>query len=177
MRALDLIGETQFGVIGDEMKKLITKIDDIEEDIFISKSLITLKEMEFKLEDQNGTLVILDPSGNATYIDDIIDLGNNIVRIEVEGFTIDVVVEDPLLSAVSGTEDVDINIASPLAGSISSVLVNVGDMVEKGDVILIISAMKMENKITAKSSGKIKYINCNEGDQVNKGAILIEFEK
>ncbi|MHA2172983.1 MAG: biotin/lipoyl-containing protein, partial [Candidatus Kariarchaeaceae archaeon] len=89
----------------------------------------------------------------------------------------DVTVEDPLLSAVSGLEDADINIISPLAGSISSVHVKIGDTVEKGDVILIISAMKMENKISAKSSGKIRSINVKEGDQVNKGVILIEFEK
>ncbi|MCE7734008.1 MAG: acetyl-CoA carboxylase biotin carboxyl carrier protein subunit [Candidatus Heimdallarchaeota archaeon] len=159
------------------MKKLTTTIDDISDDIYISKDTIKLKNKEYSIMNQNGNYQIIDKEGVNTNIDDVIDLGNNIVRIELHGYTIDVLIEDPLVNAVSGIDELDLNIVAPLAGSISSILVKEGQEVDLGDVIMIISAMKMENKIIAKFSGVIKCININEGDQVSKGAVLIELEK
>lgn len=159
------------------MKKLITTIDDITEDVYIHKDGITLKNNKFTISKENGNYKILDANGKSTNIDDIIELGNNIIRIEIEGYTIDVSIEDPLLSAVSGVDDGDLNIVSPLAGSVSSILIKEGQTVEKGDIVLTISAMKMENKIVAKSAGIVKCVNVTEGEQVTKGAILIELDK
>ena len=159
------------------MKKLITTIDDIPEDIYVSREVIKLKNEEYKIFRHYGNYRIINSEGKTSDIDDVIDLGNNIVRIEIEGYTIDVLLEDPLISAVSGIDESDLNIVAPLAGSVSSIFVKEGQKIEIDDVVMIISAMKMENKIIAKSSGMIKCININEGDQVSKGAILIELEK
>lgn len=169
-------GGNLHGITGEIMKKLVTTIDDIPEDIFISKETIKLKNEEYKIVNYNGNYRIIDSDNNSTDIDDVIDLGNNIIRIEIKGYTIDVLLEDPLVSAVIGTDQIDLNIIAPLAGSISSILVKEGQKIELGDIVIIISAMKMENKIIAKSSGKVKCINISEGDQVRKGATLIEME-
>jgi oxaloacetate decarboxylase alpha subunit/pyruvate carboxylase subunit B len=49
---------------------------------------------------------------------------------------------------------------------------NVGEEVQKGDVVLILEAMKMENLITASVPGKVVSILCKEGERVGKGAVL-----
>ena len=54
------------------------------------------------------------------------------------------------------------------------VIVKEGDEVSKGDNILILEAMKMENEITADVSGKVHRIFVNEGEVVREGAPLVE---
>ena len=61
-----------------------------------------------------------------------------------------------------------------MPGKILDVLVNVGDSVEEGQLLMIMEAMKMEHRITASSSGVISSLNFSKGDQVNQGAVLIE---
>ena len=52
----------------------------------------------------------------------------------------------------------------------------VGDTVKKGDALLVLEAMKMENVIKAAGDGVVKKINVSEKTAVEKGAGLIEFE-
>ena len=62
---------------------------------------------------------------------------------------------------------------APLAGNVFKVLVNEGDHVEAGDVVIVMEAMKMETEIRAVSSGEIVSINVREGDSVTVGDILL----
>lgn len=171
------IGEGLGITTGDIMKKMITKIDENASEIFINGNEVTLKGKTYVIKDENGNLEITNHKGLTISIDDIINLDNNLIRIEIEGYTVDVFLEDPLLTAVQGDDDGELMTNSPLAGTISDIFVKVGDKVSSGEILLIISAMKMENKIIAKSEGIVKCININIGDQVNKGIVLIEFEK
>jgi biotin carboxyl carrier protein len=61
---------------------------------------------------------------------------------------------------------------SPMPGTISQYKTQLGDQVKKGDVILILEAMKMENALSAPKSGIITEISFKEGDMVTKGDIL-----
>ncbi len=65
-----------------------------------------------------------------------------------------------------------IKINSPMPGKILSVKVSVGDSVSKGDVIMILEAMKMENEIVASEDGTVASIDVSTGDQVESGAVL-----
>mgnify|MGYP003167697549 CR=1 FL=1 len=47
----------------------------------------------------------------------------------------------------------------------------------QGDVLLILQAMKMNNKLAAPFSGKIKKIYVNSGDKIPKGTLMIEMEE
>lgn len=61
---------------------------------------------------------------------------------------------------------------APMPGMIVSVAKNVGDTVEKGDTVIVLEAMKMENALPAPVSGTIKAINVKQGASVAKGAVL-----
>lgn len=67
-------------------------------------------------------------------------------------------------------------VCAPMPGIITSILVKEGQEVKKGDPVLIIEAMKMENNIPAPDSGKVKEIQVAEGQEVEKGSLLISIE-
>lgn len=67
-------------------------------------------------------------------------------------------------------------VKSPLPGVILDIKVNVGDAVKKGQVVVILEAMKMENSINADRDGKVTAINVNKGDSVLEGTDLVIIE-
>lgn len=67
-------------------------------------------------------------------------------------------------------------VLSPLAGVIVSLLVNEGDEVRKGQDLLILEAMKMENRITAPRDATVRTINVAQGDSVIEGHVLLVLE-
>jgi pyruvate carboxylase subunit B len=67
-------------------------------------------------------------------------------------------------------------IIAPIPGRIFKISIKEGDAIKKGDVVLVIDAMKMENNIVAKREGIIKKILVNKDDMVEAGAKLIELE-
>ena len=64
-------------------------------------------------------------------------------------------------------------IPAPLAGNVIKLLVNVGDTVAAGDVILILEAMKMETEIRSQTSGQVVVVNVGVGDAVKVGDSLM----
>ena len=67
-------------------------------------------------------------------------------------------------------------VKSPLPGVILDIKVNVGDTVKRGQTILILEAMKMENNINADKDGKVTAINVKAGESVLEGTDLIVIE-
>ena len=63
-------------------------------------------------------------------------------------------------------------ITAPMPGTILDVKVQAGQSVKKGDVLVILEAMKMENEICAPSDGKITGVNVRKGDSVETQALL-----
>ena len=72
------------------------------------------------------------------------------------------------VAAPAGGETVN----SPMPGTILSVNVQNGAAVKKGDVLMILEAMKMENEIMSPCDGTIASINVNAGQSVETGAVL-----
>lgn len=64
-------------------------------------------------------------------------------------------------------------IVAPMPGSILSVSVQQGQSVKKGDVLLILEAMKMENEIVAPRDGSIAQVAVSKGTSVNTGDVLV----
>jgi biotin carboxyl carrier protein len=67
-------------------------------------------------------------------------------------------------------------IKSPLPGVILQIKVNVGDEVKRGQVLMVLEAMKMENNIPSDRDGKVVAINVSKGDSILEGTDLIVIE-
>ena len=64
----------------------------------------------------------------------------------------------------------------PMQGTIVKILVSIGDLVEAGDPVCVLEAMKMENNVLADKSGEIKEIKVGVGDSVGSGDIVVIIE-
>ena len=115
-------------------------------------------------------------------------------RITVNGNVYDVTVEEtgagasaPVMSApvampavapapaatpVASTGAGAVKVTSPMPGKILSVKTSVGTSVKKGDVLMVLEAMKMENEIVAPQDGTVASIDITEGAAVEAGAVL-----
>ena len=67
-------------------------------------------------------------------------------------------------------------VTAPMPGKILGVKASAGQAVKRGQVLLILEAMKMENNITADTDGKITAINVSQGESVLEGTDLVIIE-
>lgn len=67
-------------------------------------------------------------------------------------------------------------IISFIPGTVLDILVKKGQFVRKGENLVILDSMKMQNGIKCSVDGTIRKINVNKGDKVSKGTILIELK-
>ena len=67
-------------------------------------------------------------------------------------------------------------VKAPLPGTINDIRVAVGQAVKKGDTLVVLEAMKMENNIDCERDGKIASVNVNKGDTVMEGSVLVTIE-
>lgn len=130
-------------------------------------------------------------SGN-TYDIEIKDFDGNLANIEVNGTTYAVEVHrevkktktPTLIRAeipVLGGDKIEkrekgapIAIVSPLPGNIIEILVKPGDVIRKGQTLLVMEAMKMENKIQSDNEGVVESVRVQVGSSVLQGDVLIE---
>ena len=128
------------------------------------------------------------------------DVEDNIARVEVNGTPYNVELDKPIKTAVAAQPVVrpaaapktatgapvvtrpaagggaKSGVKSPLPGVILDIKVKEGDMVQKGQLIVILEAMKMENNINADRDGKVTAIKVNKGDSVLEGTDLVIIE-
>jgi biotin carboxyl carrier protein len=67
-------------------------------------------------------------------------------------------------------------ILSFIPGTVLDIMIENGQKVKKGDDLMILEAMKMQNKLKCNMDGKIKSIAVKKGDKVSKGTVLLELE-
>lgn len=143
-----------------------------------------MKEYKYKI---NGNLY------NVT----INDIEDNVASVEVNGTSYKVELDQPVKAAqktvtrpaaapktetgapvvqrqsAPGKKD---GVKSPLPGVILDIKVKEGDTVKKGQTLIILEAMKMENNINSNKDGKIIEIKVNKGDSVLEGTDLVIIE-
>ncbi|GGX61907.1 sodium-extruding oxaloacetate decarboxylase subunit alpha [Saccharospirillum salsuginis] len=76
-------------------------------------------------------------------------------------------------SSVAAPAETGVEIPAPLAGNIFKVLVEPGDEVEEGQVVMILEAMKMETEVSAPQAGTVSSVTVKEGDSVSVGDTLL----
>ena len=67
-------------------------------------------------------------------------------------------------------------VIAPMGGKVIDVKVNLGDVVNEGDEVIILEAMKMELPVVSDASGTVKEVKCAKGDAVDAEAVLIVLE-
>lgn len=126
---------------------------------------------------------------------DIFNFEQNVVDLEVNGTAYQVEVRREVRSSKTPTltrpavpkpspEEATIKkpaekvvaVKTPLPGTILKVLVKPGDLLKKGDTVLVMEAMKMENNIFAEKAGKVTAVHVREGDTVLQNDLLVEVE-
>ena len=86
--------------------------------------------------------------------------------------------KQPRPAPTVGTEHMSSNtVTSPMPGTITKVNLNAGDTVKKGQSVLILEAMKMENDIVAPRDGKIASFYVTQGDSVQGGTKLFDLDE
>ncbi|HLP06365.1 MAG TPA: biotin/lipoyl-containing protein [Paludibacter sp.] len=117
------------------------------------------------------------------------EIEQNIAEIEVNGtpFTVEIERQSPALNRKpAGKVSTPIKapartavasaIKAPLPGSIMKVLVTNGQTVRRGDLLLTMESMKMENNILAEHDGIIRNVHVQPGQTVMQDDVLIDFE-
>jgi len=67
-------------------------------------------------------------------------------------------------------------ILSFIPGTVIGIMIKEGQDIKKGDDLMILDAMKMQNKLKCNMDGKVKTIAVKKGDNVSKGTVLLELE-
>jgi acetyl-CoA carboxylase biotin carboxyl carrier protein len=67
-------------------------------------------------------------------------------------------------------------IASPMAGTVSRLLVQAGDAVTPGQDVVILESMKMEIAVQAEGGGRVSAVRVSEGTFVDEGSVLFELD-
>lgn len=102
-----------------------------------------------------------------------IKVNNNIYDLNLQT-ELDVLLDKMGMSATSN-DKID-SVKAPMPGLVLDILVEKGQAINKGDNLLILEAMKMENIIKASGSGIVKGIHVSKKDAVEKNQLLIEME-
>ncbi len=103
-------------------------------------------------------------------------------QIKINGKMIDFGVKDKMTlllekMGISAANTQKINeLKAPMPGLVLNILVKEGQQVAKGDALMILEAMKMENVLKAMGDGVVAKIKVNQGDNVEKNSQLLTFE-
>lgn len=101
---------------------------------------------------------------------------------KINGKTIEVVLHDPLdqmiaqMGIQAGEENHEKEITAPMPGLMLNIAVKEGQPVKKGDALLTLEAMKMENVLKSPAEGIISAIHVKERQSVEKNQLLISIE-
>lgn len=148
-----------------------------------SKMRILLGEKEYDIDVvkvENNIYSLLYE--NRSYNMKVVPAGKkNCYSVRYVCYSYDVEVVDPETRYIesrkksSGEDDENV-ISSPMSGKIVRVMVKKGDEVKPGQVVIIVSAMKMESEYKSGKAGKVKEVLVNEGDVVGSDTPLIVLE-
>ncbi|MDD5923234.1 MAG: biotin/lipoyl-binding protein [Clostridia bacterium] len=107
-----------------------------------------------------------------------VKVNGNLYEIEIEEIDASSVKGEAPKSAPKASASVagGEKVTAPMPGNILAVNVANGKMVKKGDVLLVLEAMKMENEIMASKDGKISSLSVSKGATVNSGDLLCVIE-
>jgi biotin carboxyl carrier protein len=121
-----------------------------------------------------GNRVIVDVAGKSYAIELV--QGRVFVNGEEQRFTIQKARPRALGARKAAAGQRGAQIKPPMPGRVVSVDVKVGDTVAKGQGVVVLEAMKMQNELVSPADGKVKAVHCKPGDNVDPGKVLVEID-
>jgi biotin carboxyl carrier protein len=118
-----------------------------------------------------------------SYMVELVDLneeeGTQSIKVNGNLYTVSIKDEfDLLLKRLGldkGLSNTIRDVKAPMPGLVLKMLVEEGSTVSKGDNLLVLEAMKMENIIKSPTAGQIKKILVHQGDKIEKNTVLVQF--
>ncbi len=154
------------------------KVEHINDGWFINEESVSLD-----VSNRSAGLmsVIYNEKSYTAFIENI-DRKAKEIKVNIDGRSFNVAIKEPIdqllssmgmdLKAMQKIEPVK----APMPGMVLKVLVEPGQQINKGDGLLVLEAMKMENILKASTPAIVKSIKINERTAVEKGTVLIELE-
>jgi biotin carboxyl carrier protein len=135
-----------------------------------------VREAQVDIAEPGVYAVLLDGRSYDVYVEESPSGG---LVVDIGGHHFEIAVRDPRAwspqAARAGGAAVQ-TIVSPMPGKIVRVLVAVGDEVEKGQAIVVVEAMKMQNELKANRAGRVLALPAKEGATVTAGELLATIE-
>jgi oxaloacetate decarboxylase alpha subunit len=197
-RPADLL-ENELGKLSDELKdiaaeKSITLAEESADDVLI---YALFPQIGLKFLENRGNPDAFEPAPSAdnapavsktsdagvytvevngkSYVASVDETGDVVVSINGKSYSTKVTEGGEVSSSTTSasTSSAGFEIPAPLAGNIFKVLVQPGDVVEEGQVVMILEAMKMETEVSASQGGTVSRVAVKEGDSVSVGDPLL----
>lgn len=130
----------------------------------------------------NGMISLLYEGKSYTAMLLGVDEADKKIRLSLDGKEFSFTIQEPidLLLEQMGMGGLAVkkaeSVKAPMPGKVLKVMAQAGQEVQKGDGLLILEAMKMENVLKATQAATVKQVLIQEGAAVEKGAVLIEME-
>ncbi len=146
------------------INKMIVEVNGNNYDIVIfgRKARVNGREIEISLGEDHITL-----DGKTFHLDYIEEGTVSFLIINGISYT----VSRSLTDAIESKE-----IRAPIGGRVVEVMAEAGQEIKKGDLLIILEAMKMENLIRASSTGRITHLLVQKGQSVKTGDVLLILE-
>lgn len=149
------------------MKQYKYKINGAQYDVTIDSISGNLAKVEV-----NGIPFEVEMQGS-TLVEDNLPTPSAVAEVSASAPTVAPAVEAAPAPAAKGAAGAGTPVKAPLPGVVTKVLVSAGQTVKKGDNVLVLEAMKMENNITAECDGSVTGICVAAGDSVMEGTVLL----
>ena len=140
-----------------------------------------MEDFKFKIAGKNYTTKVVEEEGGSL----LVTVNGKTYQVEMPGRTpapkpvirpAGGVAAAPVAAPAAAAPASDTTVVAPLPGTITKVVAKAGQKVKKGDVLVVMEAMKMANDIVAEANGTVKAVSVSEGQSVNQGDVQIEFQ-
>ena len=140
-----------------------------------------MEDFKFKIAGKNYTTKVVEEEGGSL----LVTVNGTTYQVELPGRTpapkpvirpAGGIAAAPVAAPAAAAPASDTTVVAPLPGTITKVVAKAGQKVKKGDVLVVMEAMKMANDIVAEANGTVKAVSVSEGQSVNQGDVLIEFQ-
>ena len=134
---------------------------------------IEVKDGRFHILFKGRSLVADVIEANTSQKTFIIRINNNNYSVQIKD-KYDELLQSLGMDMLNNQKESDIK--APMPGRVLDIMLNIGDCVVKGESVLVLEAMKMENVIKSPTDGVVKRIAVEKNQAVEKNEVLIEFE-